>query len=234
MKKVLFLAVCVLFLAAGAAQADSLYLSNSYNGAIPLDLNGTPWESAGGGSLQGATLNGASLPWVYCVGLTTIVYVPGTYDQTYVNTAGQVYDNDFGPATSLHNVPAAGQVAWLLSNYANGATTAVEQVALQAAIWHVISAAPGGGYQSLGGIVSLDSSSSAYGNSTTPGTYEYDLAQLGANTGTISNFYWMTPGQGSPVAYSQGLVAPVPLPPSLLLLAPGLLGLVGMRKRVKA
>ncbi len=251
MKKALFFAICVLFIAAGAAQADylgTLVLQNIDNSnAITLDLHGDPTGQAGtetvhGGSLAGSTLNGAPLPYVYCVGLTTDVGVPYN-GQAYVNSTlgnlpvatpvGQVFDNFDLASTSLGPVPDAGQVAWLLATYGASATTTDLQVALQAAIWHVISA--NGGYPTLG-VVSLDqmSDSAAYP------IYLSDLANLGSKTASTSTFLWMTPGiftvQGPTVtatAAYQGLVAPVPIPGALALLCPGLAALVGLRKRFK-
>ena len=67
-------------------------------------------------------------------------------------------------------------------------------------------------------------------------TYTGYLSALGSNTGDVSSFYWPSPGDGTGANWSQGLVAqaaPVPVPPSVFLLAPGLLGLVGMRRRFK-
>ena len=235
MRKILFLAVCGLLLASGVAQADytaTLAVGGNYNSGIALDLNGVPWAAEStGGSISPSYLNGTLLSYAYCVGLTTNINVPGTYT-TNVNTAGQVYGNGLGAATTLNAVPNAGQIAWLLGQYGAGATTWNQQVALQVAIWNVITGGPSGtptGAYGLSGIISLDPGSSAYT------TYTGYLSALGGNTGNVSSFYWLSPGDGTGANWSQGLVAaaPVPVPPSVFLLAPGLLGLVGMRKRFK-
>jgi hypothetical protein len=236
MRRVLFLTVCTLFLAAGLAQADytaTLQLGGNYNTGIALDVGGNYWPTEStGGPISPSYLNGSLLPYVYCVGLVTNVIVSATYSATNVNATGQVYDNGLGSPTSLNPVPNAGQVAWLLSNYAAGATTWNQQVALQVAIWNVISGGPSGTYDGaydVGGIVSLDRSSTAYS------TYIDYLNALGSNTGNVSSFYWMTPGNvdsSNDVSWSQGLVAPeVPIPSAILLLGPGLAGIAALRRR---
>jgi len=184
--------------------------------------------------VQPSTLNGNTLRYAYCLGLTTTVSVPAIYDQTYVNTtSGMVYGNQFGPPTTLNQVANAGEVAWLVGQYAAEATTQDQQVALQAAIWHVVAA--GGGYGHLG-TVSLDPSSAAYGLYT---TY---LSALGNNTGDTTAFFWMSPGADG--NHYQGLVTaderavedygnPVPIPPAIWLLGSSLLALRGVRARFK-
>ena len=106
------LLVLVIFVGFGPALADTLSLDGPYSYPIDLDLNGSFYGLFGGGSIEGSTLNGTALSYVYCAGLTTTVYVPGTYSQTHVDiTTGQVYGNDFGDSTTLRQVPNAGQVA---------------------------------------------------------------------------------------------------------------------------
>jgi hypothetical protein len=193
-----------LLLFASRAQADfsaDLYLGADFNW-IPL-TSGT----LGGGSIGPSTLNGVALPWVYCIGRVTTVYVPGDYGQTYVNTTtGMVYDNQFGPANSLNQVFNAPQVAFLLATYAGKGE---DQVALQAAIWHVIDP-----------TVSL---------SNTSGSYADYLAYLtGVGSGDPSQFEWLSPGIGT--QYYQGLITAVPIPAAVWLLGSGLLGLVGRRR----
>ena len=217
MRKVLFFVVCILFLLAGGAQADfsaDLYLGGNFNNNIPLIVGGSP-VSDGGGSIYQSTLNQVNLPWVYCVGRTTTVVVPGDYGNTYVTTTGQVYDNGFGGPTSLNPVPYAGQVAWLLGTYAS--STGVDQVALQAAIWHEVDS-----------NVSLSSSSSSWSN------YQAYLAALGTNTGDITQFLWLSPSQDGSNFY-QGLVTlnTVPIPSAIWLLGSGLMGLAGIRRRLR-
>jgi hypothetical protein len=63
------------------------------------------------------------------------------------------------------------------------------------------------------------------------------LAQVLANPDDIGIFFGggvVDGGAGTFAMDNFGTVAPVPVPPSMLLLAPGLLGLVGVRKRFSA
>ncbi len=62
------------------------------------------------------------------------------------------------------------------------------------------------------------------------------LAGLNTLEFTVNNDYNNPSNYGNPTGLNvqmTGTVSPVPVPPSALLLAPGLLGLVGMRKRFK-
>jgi len=218
MKKVLVFTACILFLATGAALADSsynLYLGGSYS-SIASIVNGSP-TTEGGGSVDVSSLNGKQLNYVYCVGLFTLVYVPGTYDNTMVNKIGQIGGVD---------INRASDIAWLLGHYGTGGQ-GDQAKALQAAIWNV----------EYGNSV-YQLNTSAYPTSASAVATDYTnmlnaltAANLNGQTGNVSNFLWMTPGKSGENVQYQGLVAPVPIPGAFWLLGSGLAGLIGIRRK---
>jgi hypothetical protein len=202
------IAALVLGLAtARMANATVLVVGGNYS-TIDLDTTSGPL-TVGGGSIDPSSVgpslsNQTPLKYLYCLNYNLPLNAPGTYLQTTVTTNGYVYG-------SLVN--NAGEVAWLLSNYGS-AGQGPQEIALQAAIWHVIY-----------GNVSLDpSQSAAYGY------YNQYLTALGGNTGNVANFLWISPGTSGNTKY-QGLVGSVPEPATFILFGFGMLGLAIYGKR---
>ena len=211
--KVVVLAACLLCLLPGPAPADTLGFDPTSFTHIYWKYNGVA-DAGYAGSFDPVTLNGVELPYLYCVDINKGIYSGYDYSYTQVNTLGNIY------GSALNN---AAQVAWLLSAYAATADTYDEQYALQSAIWRVVE----------GPLFTLDT---GFGKTTANqySLYTQYLAALGSNTGTVSDFLWISPKYSLTGPYYQGMVsATVPIPGAVWLLGSGLLGLVAMRKRFK-
>jgi hypothetical protein len=184
----LWSAVAVLSLAASsafeqAAHAQyttvSLSLGSNYN-SFNYSLGGV--AGTGGGPISPSSLGGVPLAYVYCIDIPDDVPVGTTYANNSVTTTGKaVYGsptiNTWANGTNLVNVPNASAIAYLLGTYGLGATTAVQQDALQAAIWTEIY---GASFQvTAAGQSAIISQMNTY------------LAGVGS--GNVANFLWFSP-----------------------------------------
>jgi len=220
MKKIMVLAACLALLAAGAAQAattttnsfsvDLLSPPAGYTPTIYMLNNTSAFTATGGGPMVNSSLYGQPLTYLYCLNPERYLY-DKDYDYSAISDSGAIY----GSA-----LPNANKIAYLLWNYGAKAT-GDEARGLQAAIWNLVDSrytldsAPSGAlvtdyYQDFLGYVT-----------------SYSAIDL------IDNFYWITPGETvadiTGFAY-QAVVAPTPIPGTVMLFGSGLAGLVGIAR----
>src|SRR6185369_5363331 len=110
MKKTAILTALILAVMASvsyATQIGDYYVGGNYNTIYSL-VNGSR-TAEGGGSVTVSKLNGATVPFDYCVDLFTVVYVPADYNNSIITNNGTIHG-----AQQLNNYQ---QVAWLLDRY---------------------------------------------------------------------------------------------------------------------
>jgi len=102
-------------------------------------------------------------------------------------------------------VPNAGGVAWLLVHFGPASTTAIEQDALQAAIWRTEF---GNDFQ-LDGVDNLIPIKPVSVNAEMKPIYLAELAALGSNTVPVSDVMWISPDSTATfsLSESEGLAA---------------------------
>lgn len=208
---------------ASQARADTLVLGNTAGPSITTSIKGT----VQGGNIPNSTLDGSSVPWVYCVDLNHTITIPGTYNATTTTTNGVVNGAVVGGSLTVAN-----EIAYLLIKYGVADIGTLEG-ALQAAIWTLEYGA---------GTVTAISS-----EGTLTQMNNYVSEAQGANTTGDAGFVtWLTPGStSSPGTVYQGLVTitneqlqtvTVPEPSTLAIAGLGALAFIGygLRRRKRA
>ncbi len=186
-------------LTTGVALADDLYVGTSYNSGFSVSIGGTSTVESGGPEMT-STLDGQSLAWMYCIGLFTDIPVGTNYDDTVVTSNGTI-----GTTT----VNDAGQIAWLLDNYAAAAENSTTlQDALQVAIWTVEYNGDGTGTAAGEPVVTGVAGQAYYTEE------QAELTALGWGTGSVqsaslSTVLWIDPKNSSSTVY-QAQVGPGP------------------------
>ena len=200
---------------AHAQVTEQLNLGSGYNSNFGYTLNDVSY--GGGGPIGPSSLGTTPLAFVYCIDIPDEVGVGQSYANNTVTTNGTaVYGNhDAGNTwasdSNLVSVPHANMIAGLLATYAAGATTSLQQDALQSAIWTWIY--DNGVYNSSGPFVLT-------GGTGTGTVGELMLTYLaGAKAGTVSNYVWFSPNGVNKTPIDQALVGQLVPEPSTFAIA---------------
>jgi hypothetical protein len=213
MKKWLVILAVIAFLPVTSAGADSILIIGGDTNMVAFTYGSTSYPSAGGGSFDLSTLDGAALPWLYCVDLAHEISLNTTYSNALVSHDGMVNGS---------TVDYASNVAWLLDTYASQAAgDRTKEEALQALIWSAI----------YGSSFTFWDTNASYQQYT-----DWKPAVFGS--GDVSKYSWLTPDvRCTPTAASycyQGLVTYQPVPDggaTALLLGAAMAGLAAFRRR---
>jgi hypothetical protein len=190
-------------------------VGNDYAGGVNIKLDGTTLNGEGGGNIAHSQLNGKALDFSYCIDILHSIYLNGTYNAFYNNTA---------VLTDRPEIAAnGGKIAWLLTNEAQSASTKAQQAGLQAAIWK----------QTYGDRFELLATSAT----AIKTAYNNYITALGSHTASVNTVLWIDPrnGNGShaqdQVAWGSGFQLPTPIPAAIWLFGSGLVGLLGFRRK---
>jgi hypothetical protein len=196
-----------------SAYSGNIYLSSFQNIDWTINLTGEIYYNFGSGP-------GSPTYYSYCVDRSTNMPVPGSYYAVSQSIAG--------------NTTGLLQAAWLIDNYAAskpytypGSTPLETGVALQLAIWDQIgqslntSSPTYAGYQNL---ITMENYFDNQVNQVSAGT----LSSLASKYQVLKIYV----SDGSGQLQSIETLTPVPIPAAFMLFGPGLLGLLGMRRKI--
>ena len=220
----LFLIIAALLLMAPVhARAYTNIHLDSFQSIISGELTGEIHYTVTGGIPGGPIL---SPGFSYCVDRWTDVYVPGKY-------YAEAYNITAPPPAHLSGQYANGglKAAWLIDNYSyslhpgvlgSSYTPQQQGVIVQLAVWDVT----GQGTPVVGGYPGLYTKAAELEGLIPTTAHALDY---------LANQYrWLRLYADSTNRTEyQDLMAPVPIPSALWLLGPGLVGLVGIRRRMK-
>ncbi|MGD0489541.1 MAG: hypothetical protein ABSB94_20420 [Syntrophorhabdales bacterium] len=215
MKRMFFALSLTLSLAAAMpASADTLAISGINSLVYGQTQYGGEYVGPIGASLNGNAINGG----INCVDISTSTDVPTSYPVT-VSTLSPLNLNNAkfaGPPSALFEYQEA---AWLFGQMPSNQS---EVGAISFAIWSIFSQ---NAYQSHGLTTGQQAdvvSWLAKAQAINVANYNFSSVQIYTAIPASSNQEFMS-----------GAATPVPLPSALLLLGPGFLGLVGIRRKYR-
>jgi hypothetical protein len=203
------IAVALCFTGSSAALADTILnvgvpdWSNSYGGEYVGFIPGT---------VTGGNAISSSITSIVCDDIATNTYVPASFSVNVTTLAGPSTDLS---GTKFGSQPNAyfkyEEAGWLIAQMPGQSLTTQGQ--LQFAIWQLFNpgATPNQGQS----------------------TWLAQAAQVDYSQWNFSTMQIFTPTNTVNQEFIGGSPSPVPLPGTVLLLAPGLLGMVGLRRRFR-
>jgi hypothetical protein len=214
------------------AGADTLIVGGPATFTYNISLTGYGSESGGAGNFQNVTLNGKTLPFMYCVDITHNINY-STYTNTSVNTQAYISDADLSKGYQVYamtdgygHLTNAGAIEWLIANVAPGVTGNQDAtMGLQLAIWQL----EYGKNFSFTGATPGEIAAYTKDLSAQYGVGYNSTTQLAAmDSYSNSNVLWINPvDSGGNFAQAQISLAPLPGTLTMTSIFLGMIGVVG-------